>query len=683
MRRSASTRTTAKPRSSTRCIASPLRARSSTHDPSADANYNNYKWGFSYSTHPFVGGGIGGEDYTNAVWGMGINWGTSGNSRLDATRAAVGWVLESKYYPGSGSFYQSEAHLQFYDAAGVGHRMLSGALPHTGTTGSIFAIQSDVVNFLKWDGTQKVKLDLANDAFSFVGQLVWSVDTNNYHFLRQKNAANSAYVNLLFLDNLDRVRIEAPVFIFSTPESTTGHLLRVQPSSITTGQTAIAAILPDMTGQAYAFQSTGRSSTGMDIALFNNDATNGTAYSRLQLRTFNASSGDPYVLFNINGVTTYSLGIDNSDSDAFVLSKASTLGSNNRVRIDDNSIQLMLPPKVPSYTVAGVPSASTLGAGSIIYVSNEFGRRDPRLLRRHELEARLRPCGRELTGRTEARAGAASRSNINRTCRNGERPWTRPRFQRALIHQGFDLGPFGADGAMGPLTRRAIAEFEAKHGLKADGEPDSAFIKTLLGSAAETPWFPWYAEAERRMGLNENRDKVELSTFLKSDGSSVGDPTKLPWCGDFVETCMALSLPRRAITGEPLSGAKLAEVRRRVRADRGRGARVLARFQDRDIGPCRVLRRRRFCRLSRTRRQPGQLGLDRPHREEPAPRRPLAKMCAAYRHPPRRSERHRRPQPERSLIKRGKTAIPRRRQKKCSPRSTRPLSRSSWPCCSC
>ena len=124
-------------------------------------------------------------------------------------------------------------------------------------------------------------------------------------------------------------------------------------------------------------------------------------------------------------------------------------------------------------------------------------------------------------------------------------------IQRALIHQGFDLGPFGADGAMGPLTRRAIAEFEAKHGLKADGEPDSAFIKTLLGSAAETPWFPWYAEAERRMGLNENRDKVELSTFLKSDGSSVGDPTKLPWCGDFVETCMALSLPHEPLPANP------------------------------------------------------------------------------------------------------------------------------------
>ena len=72
-------------------------------------------------------------------------------------------------------------------------------------------------------------------------------------------------------------------------------------------------------------------------------------------------------------MTTYSLGIDNSDSDAFVLSKASTLGSSNRLRIDDNSIQLQLPPRVPSYNVAGVPSASTLGAGSIIYVSNESG----------------------------------------------------------------------------------------------------------------------------------------------------------------------------------------------------------------------------------------------------------------------------------------------------------------------
>jgi uncharacterized protein (TIGR02594 family) len=62
---------------------------------------------------------------------------------------------------------------------------------------------------------------------------------------------------------------------------------------------------------------------------------------------------------------------------------------------------------------------------------------------------------------------------------------------------------------------------------------------------------PWFAEAERRMGLNEMRDKAALSAFLQSDGASVGDPAKLPWCGDFVETCIALTLPDEPLPANP------------------------------------------------------------------------------------------------------------------------------------
>ena len=162
-------------------------------------------------------------------------------------------------------------------------------------------------------------------------------------------------------------------------------------------------------------------------------------------------------------------------------------------------------------------------------------------------------------------------------------------IQRALIRQGYDLGRFGADGAMGPLTRHAIAAFEAAHGLKADGEPDSAFIKTLLGDPADAPWLPWFEEAKRRMGLNENRDKAELSKFLRSDGSSVGDPTKLPWCGDFVETCMALALPDEPLPTNPYLARNWLKFGSRVRADRRCRAGVLAGLQDGDIRPCRVL----------------------------------------------------------------------------------------------
>jgi uncharacterized protein (TIGR02594 family) len=34
-----------------------------------------------------------------------------------------------------------------------------------------------------------------------------------------------------------------------------------------------------------------------------------------------------------------------------------------------------------------------------------------------------------------------------------------------------------------------------------------------------------------------------LAKWLKSDGKTLGDPSKLPWCGDFVDTAIELALP--------------------------------------------------------------------------------------------------------------------------------------------
>jgi uncharacterized protein (TIGR02594 family) len=45
------------------------------------------------------------------------------------------------------------------------------------------------------------------------------------------------------------------------------------------------------------------------------------------------------------------------------------------------------------------------------------------------------------------------------------------------------------------------------------------------------------------MGLHETRHKAALWGWLKSDGAQLGDPSKLPWCGDFVATALALTIP--------------------------------------------------------------------------------------------------------------------------------------------
>lgn len=125
--------------------------------------------------------------------------------------------------------------------------------------------------------------------------------------------------------------------------------------------------------------------------------------------------------------------------------------------------------------------------------------------------------------------------------------------QRALKARGFNPGPL--DGELGRKTIAAVAAFQAAEKLHIK-YPGTVGPKTLaaLGlsqPAGSSPAIvlppPWYAEARRRIGLHEVANNKTLSEYLKSAGGTVGDPAKIPWCGDFVETVIAKTLP-----GEPL-----------------------------------------------------------------------------------------------------------------------------------
>lgn len=60
---------------------------------------------------------------------------------------------------------------------------------------------------------------------------------------------------------------------------------------------------------------------------------------------------------------------------------------------------------------------------------------------------------------------------------------------------------------------------------------------------------PWIVEGKKVFGLHEGRNKAELTAWLKSDGSRLGDTEELPWCGDFVETAIKNSLPQERLPG--------------------------------------------------------------------------------------------------------------------------------------
>lgn len=57
------------------------------------------------------------------------------------------------------------------------------------------------------------------------------------------------------------------------------------------------------------------------------------------------ASGDSYIQFNINGTGKFRIGVDDTDSDAFVISQGSALGTNNTFRISaDGECNIPLQP---------------------------------------------------------------------------------------------------------------------------------------------------------------------------------------------------------------------------------------------------------------------------------------------------------------------------------------------------
>lgn len=126
------------------------------------------------------------------------------------------------------------------------------------------------------------------------------------------------------------------------------------------------------------------------------------------------------------------------------------------------------------------------------------------------------------------------------------------------------LGPVEVDGAWGRESSKALRKFQERNPpLLVDGAlgPKSiaALLKALRTTTATpksqipagTSELPWMAELYRRVGLHESRNKTELQKFLRSDGRTLGDPTKLPWCGDLVETVIGLTLPTELLPVNP------------------------------------------------------------------------------------------------------------------------------------
>lgn len=122
-----------------------------------------------------------------------------------------------------------------------------------------------------------------------------------------------------------------------------------------------------------------------------------------------------------------------------------------------------------------------------------------------------------------------------------------------------DLGYYSGeiDGQAGPKTEAATSAFKAAHGFVSRPYPGPLTIATMFGEGAKQAAVapagvpPWYAEMASHIGLHERNDNAELRAWLRSDGSTVGDPAQIPWCGDAVQTAIANTLPDEKLPDNP------------------------------------------------------------------------------------------------------------------------------------
>lgn len=122
-------------------------------------------------------------------------------------------------------------------------------------------------------------------------------------------------------------------------------------------------------------------------------------------------------------------------------------------------------------------------------------------------------------------------------------------IQKALRHKRLYNGKI--DGLLGPKLDEAISEYKRDSGLISRPYIGPLTLKAMdidPKRIIELP-APWMNNMSRYIGLHEVKNFKKLYQWLRSDGQTLGDPRKFPWCGDAVHTTIQLALP-----GEPFPG---------------------------------------------------------------------------------------------------------------------------------
>jgi hypothetical protein len=335
----------------------------------ADQSDNAVNFRSIVNRNAYTGTGVGGEDYANEVVAWGWNLAETVGVADDTDQAAIFDVVEYKY--NVGGKYHAERHMEMLDTAGDRHRFWSFAVPHDGGSDSSHQMAVDEAIWRPFDESRVVFQWQLTNGYAYVGSASYPFrfrfEANDAAILQQRNGAGTSWLTLPYFDSSDRLVITGRQQI--NPGAIPGGEAGVK-YTWNNGEVPNGTVMFDISGNTqtnsefYAFWATASTNWRIKTGIRNTHASgvaqaeviaSGPAYFRAHDFTNNWSFGK-------NASGNFFLGRDDP-------------GTYTVLTVDKTRLALELekPPKLPSYTVAALPSAATYGAGSMIYVSDETG----------------------------------------------------------------------------------------------------------------------------------------------------------------------------------------------------------------------------------------------------------------------------------------------------------------------
>jgi hypothetical protein len=311
------------------------------HNTSSDPLNGGYDWKLYYAPGQWTNGSSSEPIYIDDVWAFGINMAGVGTA-ADPTKVCAAWHMESKFYENSSrSSPYVEYFLETIDTTGGIRRPIGGVSSYDGTFDNL-TLASSLLVFEDHQANPRVSFDFrAGNQCTVFNGLCFTYLQNNTAIARQEIADGTSSVALPYIDDAGNTVVSAPITTPASEGNASGPVF----TSRGTNTTALTAQAPGANAATFQLScQTGASAKSGQMGI---DANGNLVFAQV------STSGG--LFFDFNGYI-YFRDRTNNYAQAIAVSPA--------------AVSFNIPVRVPNYTVATAPSASSAGNGALIYVTN-------------------------------------------------------------------------------------------------------------------------------------------------------------------------------------------------------------------------------------------------------------------------------------------------------------------------